>query len=193
MSDKVNEDNFYVYLHRKKDNDKIFYVGKGKNKRHKSVSGRNLHWKNTTLKHGWYSTIIQNKLTEEDALELEEFIIEVIGLKNLCNQNYFNGGRSGYTHSLESKQKMSNSKKGHIPWNKGIECIHSSLRMQGQNNPMYGKKKIHKKESIDKIRKANGTLVCDLHTGIFYDSMEEMAITLCIGRKTTEFKKRVCK
>lgn len=189
---KEEKDNFYVYLHRKKDNDSIFYVGKGKDKRYKSISGRNSHWNNTVLKHGWYSTIVQNKLNEEDALELEEFIIDVIGLRNLCNKNYFNGGRSGYKHSIESKEKMSNSKKGCTPWNKGIKCEYSSLRMQGRNNPMYGKKKIHRKEAIDKLRKANGTLVCDLYTGIFYDSMNEMSIALCIGRKTTEFKKRAC-
>lgn len=193
MLDKVNEDNYYVYLHIKKDNDKIFYVGKGKNNRYRSVSGRNLHWQNTSLKHGWYSRIVQSNLLEEDALELEEFIIDIIGLQNLCNRNYFNGGKSGYNHSLESKQKMSNSKKGRIPWNKGIKCNYSSLRMQGENNPMYGKRKIHSKEALDKLRKSNGTLVCDLYTGIFYDSMSEMSIALCIGRKTTEFKKRVCR
>ena len=193
MLDKVDKNIFYVYLHRKKDNDKIFYVGKGKNNRYRSISGRNLHWKNTVLKHGKYSTIIQSELNEEDALELEEFIIETIGLDNLCNKNYFNGGKSGYNHSLESKQKMSDSKKGNIPWNKGIKCYSSSLRMQGKNNPMHGKIKIHSKEVLDKIRKKNGTLVCDLYTGIFYDSMSEMSISLCIGRKTTEFKKRVCR
>jgi hypothetical protein len=191
MLDKVNEDNFYVYLHRKKDDDKIFYVGKGKNNRYRSVSGRNLHWKNTSSKHGWYSIIIQNNLIEEDALELEEFIIDTIGLNNLCNLNYFNGGRSGYNHSLESKQKMSNSKKGHTPWNKGTKCNYTSIRMQGESNPMYGKRKIHSKESLQKLRKANGIPVCDSYTGIFYDSMTEMSIALCIGRKTKEFKKRV--
>lgn len=192
MLDKVKEDNFYVYLHRKKDNDKIFYIGKGKNDRYKSLSGRNLHWKNTILKHGWYSKIVQNNLIEEDALELEEFIIKNIGLQNLCNKNYFNGGRSGYNHSLESKQKMSDSKKGRTPWNKGIKCNNSSLRMQGKNNPMYGKKVIHSKETLSKLRKTNGTLVCDLYTGIFYDSISEMSSTLCIGKKNKEFKKRMC-
>lgn len=192
MLDKVDKDDYYVYLHRKKYNDKIFYVGKGSNNRHRSVSGRNLHWQNTSSKYGWYSIVVQNNLFEEDALELEEFIIDIIGLQNLCNKNYFNGGKSGYNHSLESKQKMINSKKGSIPWNKGIKCKYSSLRMQGENNPMYGKKRVHSKETLDKLRKSNGIPVCDLYTGIFYNSMSEMSIALCIGRKTTEFKRRVC-
>lgn len=193
MQDKVEDKIFYVYLHRKKDDDKIFYVGKGKNNRYISVSGRNLHWRNTILKHGWYSRIIQCNLLEEDALELEEFLIEVIGLQNLCNKNYFNGGKSGFTHSLESRQKMSSSKKGCTPWNKGTKSIESSLRMRGSNNPMYGKRKIHTKETLMKLRKMNGMLVCDSCTGIFYDSLNSMSIAIGIGRKTTEFKKRAIK
>jgi hypothetical protein len=185
-----NKDIFYVYLHRKKSDDKIFYVGKGKGNRYRSKSGRNLHWKNTVKKYGYYSNIIQDSLSEIDSLELEEFLINLIGLENLCNKNYFNGGKSGFKHTLESKEKMSKAKKGHIPWNKGIKCNDSSLRMQGENNPMYGKKVTHAKEVLDKLRRANGTLVCDLYTGIFYDSITEMSNTLCIGRKTNELKKR---
>lgn len=193
MLDKEKEDNFYVYLHKKRNNDKIFYVGKGKNNRYKSSTGRNLHWKNTSSKFGWYPIIISNNLSEETALELEEFVINTIGLKYLCNQNYFNGGRSGYNHSKEAKQKMSISKKGIIPWNKGVKCIYSSHRMLGSNNPMYGKKKIHSKETLDKLRKQNGTLVCDSYTGIFYDSLTEMSKSICLGRKSIAFKERILK
>lgn len=193
MLDKEKEDNFYVYLHKKRSNDKIFYVGKGKHNRYKSSTGRNLHWRNTSSKFGWYPIIISNNLSEEAALELEEFIITTIGLKYLCNQNYFNGGRSGYSHSEEAKQKMSISKKGIIPWNKGLKCIYSSNKMTGSNNPMYGKKRIHSKETLDKLRKQNGTLVCDSHTGIFYDSLTEMSKAICLGRKSIAFKERILK
>jgi len=191
MLDKVEEDKYYVYLHRKNTNNKIFYVGKGKNKRHLSKSGRNLHWKNTVLKHGYYSTIVLDCLQEEDALELEEFLIQEIGLEQLCNKNYFNGGKSGFNHTTEAKEKMSILKKGSIPWNKGILCPQTSTRMKGINNPMFGKNKIHSKEALSKLRKANGTLVCDGYTGIFYDSLNEMSLALNIGRKTANFKKRV--
>lgn len=192
MLDKVDKNIFYVYLHRKKDDQRIFYVGKGKGNRYKSISGRNLHWRNTVLKHGWHSEIVHQNLNENQALELEEFLIQVIGLENLCNKNYFNGGKSGYTHSLESKNKMSKCKKGKTPWNKGVKCEESSIRMKGDKNPCYGKKKIHSNEVLFNLRKKNGTAVCDLETGVFYDSMNEMSIALGIGRKTTVFKKRVC-
>lgn len=195
MLDKVDNNIFYVYVHRKNSDGKIFYIGKGKNKRHKSISGRNQHWKNTALKHGWYANIVQSKLSEEDSLELEEFMIETIGLDNICNKNYFNGGKSGFKHTEESKEKMSKSKKGILPWNKGLKLTEYSLRMTGENNPMFGKKVKHSKETISILRKKNGALVCDLLTGIFYDSMTEMAFALNIGRKTNSFKQRayICK
>lgn len=190
MLDKDQKDKYYVYLHRKKDNDQIFYVGKGKDRRYLSKSGRNLHWKNTILKHDYYSIKVQEFLSEEYALELEEFLIQEIGLSKLCNKNYFNGGQSGYNHSENSKLKMSISKKGHVPWNKGKLCPESSIRMKGVNNPMFAKKKIHSKEVIQSLIKKNGIPTCDLFTGIFYDSLNDMARALNIGRKTKEFKNR---
>lgn len=190
MPDKVEKDKFYVYVHKRKDTDQIFYVGKGKNKRYLSLSGRNLHWKNTCNKYGWYAVIIKYCIDEDEALELEESMITEIGLDNLCNKNYFNGGKSGYIHSAESKLKMSNSKKGSIPWNKGLKNPNASERMKGLNNPMYGKKKIHSTNTLLKLRQKNGTLVCDLYTGIFYDSIIEMSFYLDRGRKSKAFKTR---
>ena len=191
MLDKEDKNNFYVYLHRKKKNDEIFYVGKGIGVRYKKSAGRSSYWSDVALNNEWYATIIKDNLSEEDALELESIIIRTIGLENLCNQNYFKGGKYGYVCSLSTRQRMSESKKGHTPWNKGVKCEYSSLKMKGKNNPMYGKKRVHSKEVLSKLRKTNGTLVCDLHTGIFYDSITEMSETLGIGRKTVELRKRI--
>jgi hypothetical protein len=190
MLDKVDNNNFYVYVHKRNDNNQIFYVGKGKNKRYLSVTGRNQHWKNTCAKYGWYAVIVNDNLSEELAFELEEFMINEIGLNNLCNKNYFNGGKSGYTHSIESRNKMSKSKMGNIPWNKGLKNPSISERMKGINNPMFGKKKIHSLDALLKLRQKNGTLVCDLYTGIFYDSIVEMSYYLNRGRKSKSFKNR---
>jgi hypothetical protein len=191
MQNKVDNSNYYVYVHKKKNSDIIFYVGKGKLNRHKSLSGRNLHWKNTAKKNGWYSVIVKNNLVEEEALELEEFMIETIGLENLCNKNYFNGGKSGFLHTIESKEKMSIAKKGKPSWNKGKTCIETSIRMQGQNNPMYGKTNNHTEEVRQKLREKNGTIVCDLQTGIFFNSITEAGERLNIGRKTIRLRNRI--
>lgn len=190
MSAKV--DNIYfVYVHRKKSNDKVFYVGKGKGNRYKSVSGRNNYWRNTANKHGWYYDIVYNNLLEEEALELEEFMIQEIGLDNLCNRNYYNGGQSGYTHSEESKLKMKSSMKGRTAWNKGIKDEKSSIRMRGKNNPMFGKKKHHSKDALQSIREKNGILVCDLNTGVFYDSIIAMSTATNLDKRFKEFRNRV--
>ena len=62
---------------------------------------------------------------------------------------------------------------------------------KGKNNPQYGKKRVHTKETLRKLRQSNGTLVCDTYMGIFYNSMTEMSNSLGIERKTIEFKNRV--
>ena len=47
-------ENYYVYVHKKPDG-KIFYVGKGKNKRAWSISDRNNLWKKIVSKYGKYT------------------------------------------------------------------------------------------------------------------------------------------
>lgn len=182
---------YYVYLHFKSTSHEIFYVGKGKNNRYKSKSGRNSHWLNTANKHGWYYKIIKSDMSEEDALELEELIIATIGLSNLCNKNYFNGGKSGYKHSEEAKIKMGISMKGRKAWNKGIKSEATSLRMRRSKHPFYGKKKTFTLSQIESIKEKNGTPVCDAYTGVFYPSLNEMSRAIGITRKTKSFNKRV--
>jgi hypothetical protein len=188
---KEENDKHYVYLHFKAKSHTIFYVGKGKDNRYKSKSGRNKHWFNTANKNGWYSKIIKSNISEKESLELEELLIDTIGLSNLCNQNYFNGGMSGYTHSEEAKVKMSISKKGRTPWNKGTKSEATSLRMRGTNHHFYGKKKTFTISQIESIKEKNGTPVCDAYTGVFYPSLAEMSRAIGITRKTKNFDKRV--
>ena len=82
----------------------------------------------------------------------------------------------GKNHSAVAKRKMSLSKKGKIPWNKGISLNNLSIddkrkkslkkisiRFKGKNNPMFGRtgskhpmyKKSHSKEARKKISLAN--------------------------------------
>jgi hypothetical protein len=191
MLDKEGDQIYYVYAHRKNTDNIIFYIGKGKDRRHLSLSGRNQHWKNTANKHGWHSQILKCGISEVDALDLEELIINTIGVDNLCNQNYFNGGMSGFKHSIESKSKMSKSKIGITPWNKGLKLESSSFRMRGHNNPMFGKKNNHSQSTRQKLRESHGTMVCDIQTGFFYSSITEASESLKIGRKTLKLKRRL--
>lgn len=47
-----NMNNFYVYVWIRKDIDKVFYVGKGKNNRYKDLSSRNKWFLNVVHKVG---------------------------------------------------------------------------------------------------------------------------------------------
>lgn len=62
---------YYVYLHKRKDNDVIFYVGKGTNKRMSDVS-RSKAWKDIVQEaDGFIPEIYKDNLTEDEAFELE--------------------------------------------------------------------------------------------------------------------------
>jgi len=67
---------YYVYLHKRKDNGVVFYVGKGCGNRYKTTR-RNKKW--LTIKNeagGYIPEIIENNLTEEDALLVEENLLK---------------------------------------------------------------------------------------------------------------------
>lgn len=101
-----------VYLHRKPIDGSIFYVGIGnKEKRANHFYGRNAHWTNTYKKYGVDVEIVASGLTRNLANELEEFLIEEIGIENLCNKTFGGDGFKG-EHSEESKKKMSETRTG---------------------------------------------------------------------------------
>lgn len=94
-------------------------------------------------------TNIQTKIetkNEEDRW-LQMMKKEELGKRyyNLKNNNSYSGVLE---HSKDSKEKISVTSKGRIPWNKGKKCLpHTeewkqlmSEKMSGVNNPMYGTK-----------------------------------------------------
>ena len=62
---------FYVYLHKRLDNDKIFYVGKGKGDRATTSKHRNEHWHNVVNKVGYRVVLLKEDLFEQEAFDLE--------------------------------------------------------------------------------------------------------------------------
>lgn len=72
----IKERRFYVYLHRRKDDNTVFYVGKGTGNRHTTISGRSKAWKDVVeASSGFYSEIYKESLTSEEACELENKLI----------------------------------------------------------------------------------------------------------------------
>lgn len=132
----MTNDIFYIYCHRRLSDGKCFYIGKGKNYRHKSTSSRNSHWWNIVNKHGFSSEILINHLSESKAFELESYFCKTIGYDNLTNIRTETGW-GGHTHSNETKKKMSQS---HV----------------GKKKPWVTKTKLGKNESEETRNKKRG-------------------------------------
>ena len=84
--------NFYVYIHRKKSNNEIFYVGKGKDRRAYRKDHRNIYWNKVVNKHGYEIEIYKDNLTEKEAFELEIKLINELKEKGLQLTNMTDGG-----------------------------------------------------------------------------------------------------
>lgn len=97
---------YYVYEHLTLNDDR-FYIGKGKGYRYKNGTMRNQEWHNKT-KHGFKYNVLMKGLTNEEANELELFIIKEIGYDNLCNKkrgNYIRTKRILDVMSKNAKQQ----------------------------------------------------------------------------------------
>lgn len=97
---------FYVYIHRRKTDDNVFYVGKGHGNRAWSKHGRNTYWKRVAEKHGFYVEIIRSDMLEKDSFDLEVETIASIGIDNLTNLTQGGEGLSGYRFTEEQRNRM---------------------------------------------------------------------------------------
>ena len=149
---------YYVYGYIRLDTNTYFYIGKGKGIRYKRIDLRNKHFKNIINYTDCTVEIIKDNLTEKEALELEQDLIEQLvfeegysleidkdrneGFNHLVNCTYGGEGVSGYKHTEDTIKK----------------CIH-----YGEDNGMYGKKgelsphygKKYDKKHKDKIMLSN--------------------------------------
>ena len=99
-----------VYIHRKNNDNSIFYVGIGKSvSRAKSTKLRSDFWRNTANKYGYSYEVLVDDVSWEDACDLECLIISMLGRRNkktgiLCNMT---DGGDGVV--------------GNTAWNKGLK------------------------------------------------------------------------
>ena len=106
--------NYCVYTHSKPNGD-VFYIGKGVPKRPYKNSGRNVWWHRIVDKHGGYDvTIVEDSLTNDEAIELEILLISEAREAGcaLCNLTDGGEGLVGFKHSEESRRKMRFSNRG---------------------------------------------------------------------------------
>lgn len=132
---------YYVYLHRRTTDNKVFYVGKGKDKRAFDSYSRNAYWENTVNKHGLTVEIIYSKLSEEDALSLEKETIAVMRENfpdTLCNMTDGGEGISGYKWLDMSKHNW--NRLNRIPRTPEQQEI-ISAKLRGKKRPEDVRKK----------------------------------------------------
>lgn len=97
---------FYVYLHKRATDGKVFYVGKGTRYRATAKHGRSEFWKNIVAKHGLVVEYAQRGMQEWWAFELEQELISMYGRENLCNLTDGGEGASGCVASDGTKLKL---------------------------------------------------------------------------------------
>ena len=68
---------YYLYCHRRKDDNSIFYIGKGSGKRAWTRQGRNIYWKRVAEKAGFEVEILYHDLQEEEAFILEKILFAI--------------------------------------------------------------------------------------------------------------------
>ena len=91
--------NKIVYLHRRNDDNSIFYVGMGNQERVYDKSGRNQYWKNIVRKYGYTYEVIADNLSVEDAYKLEVSLIRKLGRKDLGKGRLVNMTNGGDGHN----------------------------------------------------------------------------------------------
>ena len=126
----------YIYRHIRLDKNEPFYIGIGSDDegKYKRAYGgdRNNHWNNIVKNFPYDVEILLDDLSWEEACEKEKEFIQLYGRKDLGNGTLVNltdGGEGtlgskhnvGKKRNVDSRLKMSNSRKNVIPWNKGLK------------------------------------------------------------------------
>jgi len=107
---------FYVYVHRRVTDNRVFYVGKGHSSRGWKSTGRNNLWHKVAKKNGVVCEIVKDNLDEELSFTLERDLISFYGRIDLSTGplvNFTDGGegRSGGVISEKSIAKQKESAK----------------------------------------------------------------------------------
>lgn len=112
---------YCVYLLKRKDNNKIFYVGKGLKKRAYEKRNRNKYCTRIMKKYEYYVDIVDWFENEKDAFNLEIKLINEIGIENLTNITLGGEGLSGRIPTISQRIKCSISNKGTKPTKNTLE------------------------------------------------------------------------
>lgn len=127
-----------VYLHKRKDNKEVFYVGIGKEKKRAFVvENRSNIWKRYINKHEYFVEILIEDISWKEACEIEKELIRFYGRRDLGFGELLNltdggDGSLGRKHTDEAKKKIGKSSKERNSSKKAVDkikkkCIRYSL------------------------------------------------------------------
>jgi hypothetical protein len=119
-SEAISPGGHSIYVHKRISDGSVFYVGICKDSRSSirpyEKHNRSEFWKRIEKKHGRTVHIILSGVSNQFASETEKWLISVFGKSNngglLCNITDGGEGTIGYSHTEESRIKMSTAKKG---------------------------------------------------------------------------------
>jgi hypothetical protein len=103
---------FYVYAHKRQSDGRLFYIGKGKDRRAWEQYNRNPHWRHVAAKHGVEVEIVRDGMPEGCAFTFERICIAANRDKGLANIVEGGGGTAGWKHTEETRAKISARFKG---------------------------------------------------------------------------------
>src|ERR1035437_7132073 len=144
-----------LYLHTRKSDNKVFYVGIGIGKRPYDINKRNEYWKRTAAKHGHNIHIVYDSLTWEVACDLEIKLIKyyraVYG-ETLTNMTEGGEGTLGHTHTMseEGKQRLRELGKGRI-----FSMSTRKKISEHHKGNTFSKGMKHSDETKEKLRKSS--------------------------------------
>ena len=167
----------YVYRHIRLDTNQVFYIGigsddKGKFQRAYTKQSRNTHWNNIVKTTSYEVEIMLDDLTWEEACTKEIEFIKLYGRRNINEGTLVNltdGGSTGtigMIHSKETRNAMSNTKKGKPSGIKqSKETIEKRIgSLRGKPRSEEVKQKI--KESKKNISKETRQKLSDFQKGV---------------------------
>jgi len=199
MADLNSTRDFYVYVHRRKTDESVFYVGKGYGRRAWSKD-RNKFWHSVAKKHGYTVEIVQYGMLEWWAFEMEIELISYYGRDNLCNMTDGGEGSSGTICSEETKLKKSIKSKGRkhsLETLEKMSLIQSNRSVETRLKISKAKKGISRpKHVIDAIVKAHSKPVVCIETNITFTScvdatywLHSIGLTKAQGRPISDASK----
>lgn len=171
MIEVIDINNYKVYMHKNKINNKI-YIGitcqnvnarwrNGEGYKDRKNSKKNTHFYNAISKYGWDNfthEVLFDNLNKEEACLLEQCYIALYDTTNPeCGYNCTTGGES-FNHTDDTKKALSNLYKGENNPFYGKHHTEDakkniSEKIKGEKHPMYGKH--HTEDTKKKISEAN--------------------------------------